>query len=260
LTGVSPLRGGGLSRLRVEPLSKAQRLAPDGQPSLTQIEMAGSAGRDHEGGPSRGRGSRALMSVAGTRPTVPLDELARCSRAARHFAALRSAAHAALVPDRHPGHPPRPEPGRLNTRTHELARSGSTAAPVAHLRLTWCHVGRRAAGPRCRGRAPRAADAPGVPVTPAAVARPLFGAPGRFPEAGSAHRDPPTAPPSRDEGDLWGDLQCGGPGNRFTVRRVRARVEQPPPPPARPQGRERGEPSRRISFQQPKTGSGWSFR
>ena len=32
--------------------------------------------------PSRGRGWRALMSDAGTRPTVPLDELARCSRTA----------------------------------------------------------------------------------------------------------------------------------------------------------------------------------
>ena len=30
------------------------------------------------------------------------------------------------------------------------------------------------------------------------------------------------------------------------------------PPPAR--GRERGSPSRRISFQQPKTGCGWPFR
>jgi len=34
--GVSPLRGAGLLRYRVEPLSKAQRLAPDGRPSLTR--------------------------------------------------------------------------------------------------------------------------------------------------------------------------------------------------------------------------------
>ena len=34
---------------------------------------------DHEGGPSRGRGSRALVSFAGTRTTAPLDELTRCS-------------------------------------------------------------------------------------------------------------------------------------------------------------------------------------
>jgi hypothetical protein len=35
------------------------------------------------------------MSVAGTRPTVPLDELARCSRTALRFTALRFASFAA---------------------------------------------------------------------------------------------------------------------------------------------------------------------
>ena len=81
---MSPLRGAGLLRLRVEPLSKALPLAPDGLPSLTQFEMAGDAGGDHEGGPSRGRGAQALMSVAGPGPTVPLHELTRCSRTALH--------------------------------------------------------------------------------------------------------------------------------------------------------------------------------
>ena len=59
--------------------------------------QAGCAGGHHEGGPSRGRESRALMSVAGTRQTVPLDGLARCSRTSLRFATC-----AAHVPDRHP--------------------------------------------------------------------------------------------------------------------------------------------------------------
>jgi hypothetical protein len=143
------------------------------------------------------------MSVAGTRPTVPLDELARCSRAARHFAALRSTTQAALVPDRHPGHPPRPEPGRLNTRTHELARTGSTAAPVAHVRSLRVTSAAEPPVLEVVGGLLAQPVAPGVPVTPAAVARALHGPHGRFAGAGSAHRDPPTAPPSRDEGDLF---------------------------------------------------------
>ena len=60
---------------------------------------------------SRARGSRALFPSR-VRERGPLDELTRCSRAARHFAALRSAPQAAPVPDRHPGHPPCPMPGR----------------------------------------------------------------------------------------------------------------------------------------------------
>ena len=38
-SGVSPLRGAGLLRLRVEPLSKAQRLAPDVRPSLVSFKL-----------------------------------------------------------------------------------------------------------------------------------------------------------------------------------------------------------------------------
>ena len=57
------------------------------------------------------------------------------------------------MPDRHPGHPPSPEPGRLkpNSPGTESARCGSTAAPVAAQGSAWCHVGRRAAaaGERC---------------------------------------------------------------------------------------------------------------
>ena len=94
-----------------------------------------------EGGPSRGRGSRALMSVARSRPTVPLDELARCSRTALRSTALPFASFAAHEPDRLPGHPPCPQPGRPNAM---CARIGSTAAPVAAVRQLG---GTSAAGP-----------------------------------------------------------------------------------------------------------------
>ena len=49
--GVSPLGGGRAVALRVEPQSKAQRLAPDGRPSLTQHGQAGDAGGDDDSGP-----------------------------------------------------------------------------------------------------------------------------------------------------------------------------------------------------------------
>jgi hypothetical protein len=63
----------------------AARLDPGELPSHAQHSEAGCAGVGYEGGPSRGRGSQAPTSVASTRPTVPLDELARCSRTALRF-------------------------------------------------------------------------------------------------------------------------------------------------------------------------------
>lgn len=98
-------------------------------PSLRQHGQAGCAGRSHEGGPSRGR-DRGPGVRRGPRPTGPLDELARCSRTALRCTALRFASFAAHVPDCHPGHPPRPQPGRWNAKS---ARAGSTAMPVAAL-------------------------------------------------------------------------------------------------------------------------------
>ena len=126
----NPLRGPGCRASHQAAVKGPERLDPVGLPSLSQHGQAGYAGGPDEGGPSRGRGSRALMSVAGTQPTVPLDDLARCSRTALRFTALRFASCAAHVPDRHPGHPPCPKPGRLNAKR---ARAGSTGAPVASL-------------------------------------------------------------------------------------------------------------------------------
>jgi catechol 2,3-dioxygenase-like lactoylglutathione lyase family enzyme len=73
------------------------------------------------------------MSVASTRPTVPLDELARCSRTALRSTALRFASCPAHEPDRRPGHPPCPEPGRLNSQCDSSqcdACSGRLARPL----------------------------------------------------------------------------------------------------------------------------------
>jgi len=36
---------------------------PDGLPSLAQFDVAGAAGAHHDGGPARGPGSRAFMSI-----------------------------------------------------------------------------------------------------------------------------------------------------------------------------------------------------
>jgi hypothetical protein len=136
-----------------------------------------------------------LMSVAGTRPTVPLDELARGSRTALRSTALRLASCATPVPDRHPGHPPRPEPGRLNSNTRR-ARAGSTFVPVAALGGTSAAeppalviVG----GPLAASVAP--AELSRLPL----VARALDAAVAAR-CVGSAHRDPPTAPPSSVRG------------------------------------------------------------
>ena len=217
----------------------ASRLDLGGRPSLAQRGQAGCAGGHHEGGPSRGRGSRALVSVAGTRPTGPLDELARCSRTVLRSTALRSALCAAHVPDRHPGHPPRPEPGSVNAKR---ARDGSTAAPVAAL------------GGTPAAEAPVLDDVGGplaAAVAPAAPSRrPRWLGPSwirvsqPWPDQPTAL--PPAAPPSTGEGDLWGDLQCGGPGDRLTVS---AADEQPnAPPPARPRGAGARESEREDQF------------
>ena len=176
---------------RREKRGQTRRLAPVGLPSLAQRDLAGAAGRHHEGGPSRGQGSRALMSVAGSRPTIPLDELARCSRPALRVAPLPCAA---LEPDRPPGHPPRPVPGRPKTE-----RPNCLDCPLRldrrASRCAWCHVGRRAAaaGGRC-GRFAVLCDLEAWDSACASGPTAL----------------PPTAPPSDHEGDLWGDLQAVG--------------------------------------------------
>ncbi len=82
--GRVPAARGRAVALRVEPLSKARRLAPDGLPSLTQHGQAGCAGGMTTAARSRARGSRALIHSR-VRERGPLDELAGVP-----FAALRS--------------------------------------------------------------------------------------------------------------------------------------------------------------------------
>ena len=81
--------------------------------------------------------------------------------------ARRFASFAALGPDRHPGHPPRPMPGRC---MRGYVRPGSTDAPVAARGLTWWHAGRRAAGPHRVGGPFRCSRCASRAITPAAVA------------------------------------------------------------------------------------------
>jgi hypothetical protein len=196
--GASPLRGVGLSccassRCASRPcrasIPRANSHAAVGGYSV----QAGCAGGHHDGGPSRGRGSQALVSVAGTRPTVPLDELARCSRTALRSTALRFASCAAHVPDRRPAHSPCPQPGRLNAKR---ARIGSTAAPVAAMRQLG---GTSVAGtptPRDHGRAARGSRRASAAVTPSAVARALFVLRSLPVVPVDPTAIPPTAPPS----------------------------------------------------------------
>jgi hypothetical protein len=212
----------------IEPLCFAWGLAPDGLPSLAQYGRASCAGGHHEGGPSRGRGSRALMSVAGTRPTVPLDELARRSRTPLRCVTLTSAA---LEPDRHPGHPPCPEPGRRNANADAMsARAGSTAAPVA------------ARGGTSAAEAPVLVKLGGpfaAAVAPAAPSRrPRFLGPslrrGRCPVAPVGPTAiPPTAPPSLVRGTCGGIFNAVGrqTGSPFFVLASRSNSHPTPRPP-----------------------------
>ena len=205
-----------------------RRLDPNGLPSLAQHGQAGCAGCNHEGGPSRGRGSRALMSVAGTRPTALLDELARCSRTALRSTALRFASCAAHVPDRHPGHPPSPVPGRPTARLKCSGRLDRRAS-----RFAWWHVGRRGADPRERRRAARAAVAPAAPSR-----RPLVLGPslrrGCCPdESIEPTAIPPTAPPSPVRGTCGGIFNAVGrvTGSPFPVLASRSNSHPTPRPP-----------------------------
>lgn len=162
-------------------------------------------GRLRDGrGPSRARGSQAPMSVAGTRPTVPLDELARCSRTALRSTALRSSP----VSCARARSSPRP-PATLGAgppECEESARAGSTAAPVASLGGTSVASG---AGPRERGRAARGSRRACCAVTPAALLGPL-GVQSLPDEPAQPTAIPQTAPPSWVRGTCWGIFNAAG--------------------------------------------------
>jgi len=134
--GRLPAARGRAFALRVEPPG-----VPASRPCRVSIPDATRSGRRsrlrHAAALSRARGSRALFPsrCAWARPAWRTDRLAgRC-------AALRSVRRR---PDRHPGHPPSPEPGRWRPNTlrcsQRLARRAS--------RCVWWHVGRSAAAAR----------------------------------------------------------------------------------------------------------------
>jgi len=127
-----------------------------------------------------------------------------------------------------PVHPPRPKPGRRE-RISRSARSGSTAAPVAS---PSAHLMSRRPQRRRTSRSwwapPRACCARG-PVTSSAVAAGLVLLLAAF-IARATHRAPPSGAPVPCEGDLWGDLQCGGPGCWLTASAADTQTSTPPIP------------------------------
>ena len=168
------------------------------------------------------------MSVAGKRPTVPLDELARCSRTALRSTALRSASCAAHMPDRHPGRPPCPEPGRPTAGLKCAGRLDRRAIRCAR----W-HVGRRGADPRDVGRATRAAVAPAAPARLPLVLGPSMRR-GRCPDEPIAPTAIPQAsPPSLVRGTCWGIFNAVGrvTGSPLFVLASRSNSHPTPRPP-----------------------------
>ena len=105
---------------------------PCGLPSFAQHGRAGDAGVDHEGGPSRGRGSRALVSFAGTRTTAPLDELARCSRTPLRFVCCARARSSPRLPARPRAGPPE-APTAATPGVPAAARPPRQSLPVGQL-------------------------------------------------------------------------------------------------------------------------------
>jgi hypothetical protein len=205
--GRLPAAQGRAVALRVEPPGY-RRLAPDGLPSLTQHGQAGGAGGHHVAARSRARGAAGFVVRHAAHDRRPPGD-----RAGSQVAAL--GARASRTP---PRSPPRPQPGRWDAR----GQLGPARPPRQSL-ACGSLGGTSAAGP------PTLVSVGG----PFAASAQALGCPVAARRAGSAHRDPPSCAPVPCEGDLWGDLQCGGPVNRLAVSVVRSRRKHTPPP-ARP--------------------------
>ncbi len=149
------------------------------------------------------------------------------------------------------------------SRTAVASRKGTGPAligsqPLARRasRCAWWHARRRGAAARCCGRALRRAL-----LRWPACRCPLLGGPRQ-----RGPSDPPQVHPS-----VWRGWTCGGifrDGPVIWLVASAATNPTPPNPPRegrtiprlrRPQGRNEGSPSERISFQQPEVGSGWSL-
>jgi len=136
VVGRVPAARGLAVALRVEPPS-----LPTSRPSRAAVPsrecgQAGGAGCD-TWRPFPVPGDRGPWFLHAARERGPLGELAGVPFSALRFVRCTPARSS-------PRSPARPDAGPLNARSD---RSGSTGAPVAHLRFAWCHVGRRGAGP-----------------------------------------------------------------------------------------------------------------
>lgn len=237
--GRVPAAQGRAVALRVEPLSKAQRLAPVGQPSLTPHGQAGGTGWIDGSGPFPYPGTAGPVSF-----TLRVHEARLANGPACR--SLRCAPLGAAPARSPPRSPAMPVAGPLNAGVQRSARSGfavvqpaisgfaaaqpaisnSTAAPVARLRLPWWHVGRRAAAAR---ESSVGCAATAAPVKLAQRPRRCAArGGGGSPCASRPTALPPAAPPSNCEGDLWGDLQAVG---RETGSLLRLRGTPPIPNP-----------------------------
>lgn len=224
--------------LRIEPRScGASR--PGRHPSLAR-KVAAAAPTSGQQLPFPWPGSaRSRMAVARTRP--PSDSLARLTNCP------------SAAPSRSSPRPPAaPEAGQLNGQcaacSDQLGRRAS--------RCAWWHVGRRDAAPLDLWRAARSFRRASVAVTPSADARALRVAVACV-EQVQPTALPPTAPPASCEGDLWGDLRCGGPMNRLAASVVRSRQDSYPTPRPPQGGSEESEQKDRFSAA--RAGSGRSF-
>ena len=183
---------------------------------------------------SRARGSRALFPSR-VREQGPLDELTGVPFTPPRFVRCTPARSS-------PQSPPMPDAGPLN----DFEVIGPVDRRVSRSpRFTWCHVGRRGAGPqrpggrlRCNRRARQAGTSTATLRRPSAGQRvrqsshraPLAGVNYLVRRAGQPNcRQPlsPAAPPSVNEGGLVGGSSSGGPGNWLTA----SAAEEPHPSP-----------------------------
>ena len=207
MSGRVPAARGRAVALRVEPLPKAQRLAPDGRPSLTRIQSGRQCRQRRRQRPVPVPGDRGPCFLHAARERGPLGELTGLQ-----VAALRSARCGA-------GQIATPVTRHARCRAAECRDAEKCTQRLCRCKVSdqrldrrasrcaWWHVGRRAAAARDRSVGCTATAAPGELAhrLRRCVAR------GRWqPVRQSSHRAPPSCAPVKSEGDLWGDLQAVG--------------------------------------------------
>jgi len=104
------------------------------------------------------------------------------------------------------------------------------------LRPTWCHAFRGDADSQARGRAPARIRCARGPGTSFAVASGPLHSLAAF-SASATHRAPSSCAPVFGEGDLWGDLRCGGPGDWLIASAANPKYPHHPSPTSSREGR-----------------------